>query len=436
MSAIEIKTKEEMNEKLFSLLKHGVSPFHVVDACEKQLKDAGFEKLNMTDSWDLKKGKDYYINHNQSTIIAFHVGKNAGKNAAFRMGAGHTDFPCLHIKPFPDVDGNGYAQVNVEVYGGAILNTWLDRPLACAGKVALKSKDVFAPKVVLFDSKDKILTIPNLAIHQNREVNKGVELNAQTDLLPVIGMVKKELEDKEFFLNYLASKLKVDKKDILDYEMFIYNPEQPEFVGIEKELISSPRLDNLTSMQALISGLLAGGEEDNIHLVCGFNHEEIGSGTKQGAGSMLLHHVMQKISLGLGKNGMETISGMYNGTLLSVDVAHALHPNHANKMDITNKPVLNKGFCIKEACAQSYATDCEAIGIVSQIAMRDEIPFQKFVNRSDVRGGGTLGSIASALTPVKTIDVGVPMLAMHSARECMGSEDEFSLYRLVKGYFA
>ena len=428
--------KNEINEKLFSLLREGVSPFHVVNHLEKELKEANFTELNMNSAWKLEKGKNYYINHHDSTLLAFHVGKEYGENSTFHMAAAHTDFPCLYIKPSPEINACGYAEINVEVYGGPILNTWLDRPLAIAGRVATKSNDAFKPNVSLFKSKDYILTLPNLAIHMNREVNKGVELNAQTDMLPILGMITEELNEKTFFMDYLAGELNVKAEDILDYELFIYNPEEPCYVGLNKDIISASRLDNLTSCQALVSGLIEAKDEKNIDLIACFNHEEIGSNTKQGADSMLLSHVLEKIKLSLGATPEEAVSGIYDGVLLSVDVAHAAHPNYLGKMDITSKPVLNKGFCIKEACAQSYATDCEAVGIVVSLAKDNDIPYQKFVNRSDLRGGGTLGSMASALTPVKTIDVGVPMLAMHSARECMGAEDEYALFSLVRAFFA
>lgn len=428
--------KEQINEKLFSLLEAGVTPYHVVKNAEEQLKQGGFTELKMTEGWNLENGKSYYINHNHSALFAFHVGKNVNAGSMIRMAAAHTDHPCLHIKPHPEVEANGYAQINVEVYGGAILNTWLDRPLSIAGRIAVKSKDVFHPDVRIYKSEKPVMTIPNLAIHMNREVNKGVELNKQTDLLPILGMIKEELEDKEYLLNFLAKELKVKKEDILDYELFIYNAEKPMYIGLEEELISAPRLDDLTSVQALVSGLMDGTCEDTINLIALFNHEEIGSKTKQGADSMLLNHILEKMQIALGRTEMERVSGLYNGMLLSVDVAHALHPNKPGKMDITNKPVLNKGFCIKEACVQSYATDSEAIGIVCQICEKNHIPYQKFVNRSDERGGGTLGSLASSMTPVKTVDIGIPMLAMHSAKECMGSEDELALYQVVTCFFS
>lgn len=423
-------------KKLFDLLEQAVSPAHAVAACEKRLQEAGFSQIDYGKKWNLQKGGKYYVNHHATTLFAFTLPKewNGTKEPAIRIAAAHTDFPCLRIKPACDIKTNVYAQVNVEVYGGAILNTWLDRPLGVAGRVAVKGVDVFHPEVKLFASDKNLFTIPNLAIHMNREVNKGVELNKQTDLLPIAGLLSEDA-DADYFLTFLAKELKVAKEDILDFELTVYCKEKPEFVGINDEFISSPRLDNQNSCSALVSGIIDAEREDGINLIALFDHEEIGSHTKQGAGSILLHDMLVRILTEAGC-GEEIPSTIYNSMILSVDVAHGMHPNYGGKMDVTNKPVLGKGFCIKEACSQSYATDCEAIAIIEQICRQKKIPYQKFVNRSDMPGGGTLGSIASALLPVKTVDVGIPLLAMHSARELMAAADEQALKDLVTAYFS
>lgn len=429
-------TQNEINTKLFDLLGKSVTPFHTVSAAQEQLEEAGFQELQMKNSWVMEPKGKYFMKHHDSTLLAFTVGEKAGYGGSFRIAAAHTDFPCLHLKPNPEVVCESYAQVNVEVYGGAILNTWLDRPLSLAGKVALRSEEIFKPEIRLIDVKDKIFTIPNLAIHMNREVNDGVALNKQTDMLPLVGMIKDELEKKNFMMTYLAKKLDVKMEDILDYELFLYCAEEPTYIGIDQEFISAPRLDDVNSVQALLSGIIEGENNNGYNLIALFNHEEIGSSTKQGAGSSLLNSVLEKILIANGRTSEQVIESMYDSILLSVDVAHALHPNKPAKMDITNKPVLNGGIIIKEACAQTYATDCEAVAIIQQICESEHIPYQKFVNRSDERGGGTLGAIASALLPVKTIDVGVPLLAMHSAKELMGAKDELALYQLVKAFFS
>lgn len=424
-------------QHLFDLLEKGVSPAHVVSACETRLAEAGFVQLDFNSiGWDLYAGGKYYINHNATTLFAFTLPKNWDANetnASVRIAAAHTDFPCLRIKPACDLKNNGYAQVNIEVYGGPILNTWLDRPLGISGRVALRSSEVFKPEVRQFVSSKKI-TIPNLAIHMNREVNKGVEINKQTELLPVVGLVDAKA-DGEYFLEFLCGELGVEKEDILDYELSIYNSEKPELVGLKDEFISASRLDNINSCSALVSAIIEGTKEDGLNMIALFDHEEIGSRSKQGAASIMLHDMLYRI---LREDGRlkEVDPYIYGGMILSVDVAHGLHPNYVGKMDITNKPVLGKGFCIKEACSQSYATDCEAVAIVEQICKAKDIPYQKFVNRSDVVGGGTLGSIASALLPVKTVDIGIPLLAMHSARELMAECDQQALADLVKAYFS
>lgn len=421
---------------LFTLIEKGVSPFQVVAAAEERLIEAGFEKLDFESAWGLSYGKKYYLVHHGTTLIAFTLSEDLRYRDSFRMAAAHTDFPGLRIKPRPEVECKGYRQLNVEVYGAAILNTWLDRPLGIAGRVALRSDNVFEPRIAYFQSKHPVLTIPNLAIHMNKEVNKGVELNRQTDMLPILGMAGETEPEKEFFFRYLAEELEVSSQDILDFDFYVYNEEKPQFVGIKEDMISSPRLDNLTSVSALLDGIIEGKRKSGINLIALFDHEEIGSRTKQGAGSMLLRDVAEKIQLALGRDACQVKEMLYRSMMLSVDVAHALHPNQSTKADITNQPVLNQGFCIKEAGNQTYATDCEAVAIVQQICEKEGIPYQKYANRSDILGGSTIGSIASSILPVNTVDIGIPLLAMHSARELMGREDMKSLSEFLTSYFS
>lgn len=425
-----------MTEKLLQLLKAGTSAIMVVKEAEQQLKEAGFEELRFSNTWGLTEGGKYYMKHHDTTLLAFTVGQQVEFQEGFKIAAAHTDFPCLRIKPNPDVATSGYAQVNVEVYGGAILNTWLDRPLSISGRIAVKSNDVMHPDMHYIDIKRPLMTIPNLAIHMNREVNKGVELNRQTDMLPIVGLLEKELNEKQAFLKFLAKEEGVAAEDILDYELWVYCMQEPVTFGMNEELILSPRLDNLTSVQALLTGIIEGKQKKGINVIALFDHEEIGSKTKQGAGSLLLLNVLEKICDSFGKTTAQTKESIYESFLLSVDVAHGLHPNNAGKMDITNKPVLGGGLCIKEACSQSYATDCEAVAVVEQICQKAGVAYQKFVNRSDMAGGGTLGSIASSIIPISTVDVGIPLLAMHSAAETMGKKDMESLTGLVREFFS
>ncbi len=429
-------------ERLLRLIGEGTSPFHVVQAVAGQLREAGFEELELCRDWCLNNGGRYFMVHHGSSLLAFTIGKRFTFQDQVRIGAAHTDFPGLRIKTRPEVEKEGYGQLNVEVYGGAILNTWLDRPLSVAGRVALRSEDVFKPNIRLVDFKRPLFTVPNVAIHLEKEINKGMELNRQKDLLPLAGLLGEgdapgeEKEKEAFFLAYLARELQVEPEEILDFELCLYNGDPGELLGLGEEFFSAPRLDDLTGVQAVISGLLGGERERGINVAALFDHEEVGSKTKQGAGSALLSLVLEKILLSFGRDRQQFLGALADSLLLSVDVGHAIHPNKAEKSDITAKGILGKGLLIKENSGQAYATDSQAIAIIQQICQREEIPFQKVTNRSDVTGGSTLGPIASAMLPVRTVDVGVPLLAMHSARELMGAADQESLTRLLTAYYS
>jgi aspartyl aminopeptidase len=425
-----------MEEKLFHLVEKGTSAVMVVQEAARQLKEAGFEELSFSTGWGLTENGRYYVRHHDTALFAFTIGARAEFRKAVRIGAAHTDFPCLRIKPNPDISAGGYGQVNVEVYGGAILNTWLDRPLSISGRVALQSEDVLHPEIRYLSVERPLLVIPNLAIHMNREVNKGLELNKQTDMLPILGLIDENLKEQKMLMDFLGKELQVEPEKILDYELWAYCAEKPRYTGIQEEFILSPRLDNLTSVQSLLTGLIRGKREIGLNVAAFFDHEEVGSRTKQGAGSLMLLTLLEKINASLGKTEEQMRQSLYDAFFLSVDVAHGLHPNQMGKMDLTNKPVLGRGLCIKEAGSQSYATDCEAVAVIEQICRKYKIPYQKFVNRSDLAGGGTLGSIASSILPVCTVDLGVPVLAMHSAVETMGAADMKALTRLMTAYYS
>lgn len=421
-------------EKLIHFVGKATSPFHTIVQAKKELEAAGFEELAINTDWGLNAGGKYYTVQFGTCLIAFTIGKEFDFRQGFRIAAAHGDFPCFRIKPNPNMKEEKYLKINVEGYGGAILNTWLDRPLSVAGRVALRSDNAFKPKMCLIDIEKPILTIPNLAIHLNKEVNKGVELNKQTDMLPLAGMI--EGEEADGFTEFLAEYLSVSPEDILDFELSVYNAEKPQLVGMKEEFLSSPRLDNITSVQAVLEALIDGTRTRGINVAAIFDHEEIGSRTKQGAGSMILTNIMQNIYFSLGRDFGKFHAELSDSMLLSVDVGHAYHPNQNSKNDPTNKGALNYGIAIKQAAGQSYATDSEGTAAIQQLCEINEIPYQKFVNRSDASSGSTLGSIASAMLPVMTVDIGIPLLAMHSARELMGVKDQSSLVQLVKAYYS
>ena len=427
----DIKMNQEIKE-LFSMLQKSVSPYHVVEEGTAQLERAGYHEKKLDKKWDLKKGEGYFIRPYGSTLIAFRIGEQYQSNDMLRIEAAHTDWPCLKLKSLPEKKGH-YQSLNVEVYGGPILNTWLDRPLSAAGRVALKGTDIFHPTIRLIDFKKPCFIIPNLAIHMNRKINDGVELNRQVDMLPLCGI--NESSEKNWFLTALAKELQVDPSDIIDNEINVYNKDSCDFVGFHEDFISSPRLDNISSVYACLTGLLHGQRKDGINLIALFDNEEIGSHTKQGGDSNILPMVLEHLYTALGQNREDYLTAIAGGMMLSVDVAHAIHPNHPEKCDITNQIYLNEGVAIKLSGNQRYATDCEAVSIVEQLCKKHNIPYKKFANRSDIPGGSTLGTITSSFLPMKTVDLGVPILAMHSSRETMGANDQSSLCHLLKAFF-
>jgi len=427
---------QKTNTELLQYVKNATSPFHVVIESEECLKNAGFTELELAGKWSVEKGGKYYVKAYGTTIFAFTVGTRLSETLNFRIAAAHTDHPCFKVKPQAEMTDNNYMKLNTDVYGGPIVNTWLDRPLSMAGKVAVRSHNIFQPEIRYVDFKKPIVTIPNLAIHMNREVNKGVELNRQSDTIPMIGLLNETLNKDHFFMDYLAEEIGVKAEDILDFDLYVYNMEEGCMVGMQEDFVSSPRLDNLTSCYALLKGIMGDTRSNDVNVIALFDNEEIGSKTKQGADSNLLNFVLEKICDSLSYSHAQYMDAVLDSMFLSVDVAHAIHPNRMEKSDPTNKVKLNEGFVIKLNSNQRYATDSEAIAIVQQICDSNNIKYQKYVNRSDIAGGGTLGSITSSWLPMKTVDMGIPMLAMHSARETMGSKDQAYLEALISKFFS
>lgn len=425
-----------VSENLLNYIKESPSPYHAVLEGEKMLCANGYIELSMSESWDLKKGQNYYVKPFGTTLFAVSIGENVTSQQSFHIAAAHTDHPCIHVKPIAELTQKAYLRVNCEIYGGPILNTWLDRPLSIAGRVALKSEDPYKPEMRILNVKKPFLTVPNLAIHMNREVNKGVELKKQTDMLPLMGMLSETLNDKNYFVSFVAKQLDVSVEDILDFDLYVYNAEDGVMLGMNDEFIQSPRLDNLTSCYALLRGLIQGKREDGINVIALFDNEEIGSQTKQGANSALFTMFLEKINDSLGFTRMQYNEAILRSLLLSVDVAHAMHPSHAEKNDPVNLALMNDGVVFKINSNQRYTFDTEAVAIVQQLCEQNSIKYKKFVNHSDVVGGGTLGPIISSWLPMKTVDLGVPLLAMHSARELMGTNDQEELEKLMTIFFS
>lgn len=421
--------------ELHQMLLASSSPYHCIKESSRRLLEAGFEPLVLGSPWQIIPGHSYYVTVYDSTLAAFTVSETLEETPFLRIAASHTDWPCLKIKPSPEVTSGRYGKLNVEVYGGPILSTWLDRPLSMAGKICLKGNSPFQPEVRFIDFKRPVLTIPNLAIHMNREVNNGVALKAQSDMLPLLTIINDTMNKDHYFLELLAREAGVSKDDILDFEICIYNADQGTLLGLDNEFFSAPRLDNITSVQACLKGIMDSRPHRGINVIALYDNEEIGSRTKQGAASTLMEHLLEKLYLSLGLTKETLLDSLWNGYLLSLDVAHAVHPNHNEKCDIKNQVYLNDGFCLKLASSQAYATDSAAVGVIESICADHQIPYKKFSNNSDIRGGSTLGSISSANLGIRTIDAGVPILAMHSAREVMGIRDQEALEAVTRCFF-
>ena len=420
---------------LLQYVSLATTPHQAVAAGADYLKERGFEELTLGKAFDIKKGGKYYLNAYSTSLIAFTVGAETTEHQVFHVAAAHTDHPCLHIKPKAEMAPGKYLKIDTEIYGGPILNTWLDRPLSIAGRVALKSEDIYHPEIKLVDFKRPVATIPNLAIHFNRKVNEGIELNKQSDMLPIIGLFEESMNKDNYFLELLAAECQVAPEDILDFDLYVYNLEAGCYVGVNEEMISAPRLDNLTSCFALLSGISSDVRNDGINVAILFDHEEIGSRSKQGADSALLQMVLEKIYVALGFDKNALSDSIFNSFLFSVDVAHAVHPHHAEKYDPVNQAHFNEGIVLKLNSNQRYTFDTEAVAIAQGICEASDVKYQKFANRSDVAGGGTLGPIISGWLPMKTVDIGVPILAMHSARELMGKKDQEFLEMLMAGFY-
>lgn len=429
------KLQDEIT-KLFSYLQSGTSAYHVVAHSRQILLEAGFEELKLKDKWEPAPGGRYFCMPFDTTLYAFTIGSKCDLSNGIHIGGAHTDFPAIKIKPNPEIITHGYLQLNTEVYGGPILNTFFDRPLSLAGKVVVRGERYDRPVSHLIDFKEPVVYLPNLAVHMNREVNeKGVPIDNQKHLLPILRMTEEESEQNASFVDMLASRLSVESKDILDYDLCIYNPGQPQLVGIAEEFISAPRLDDITSVCALVYGLIESSNADRVNLVCLFDNEEIGSRSKQGADASLPSVIIQKIWQAFGKTPVDCMADISDGMMLSIDVAHAYHPNYPGSQDITNYPVLNKGFVLKTASNQSYSWDPEILASIMALCEEKDIPYQRFVKHSNTKGGGTIGSIISSHLPMRTADIGVGLLAMHSSREMMGTKDQNALARFVKAFF-
>ncbi len=414
-------------DQFMSFLQASPVCFYAVKNLKAMFEENGFTELQAYEPWTVEGGGKYFVTYYDSAIFAFVIPEGFSKclhGPLFRMISAHTDQPCFRVKPQAEMRQDGYRKLNVEVYGGPIYSTWLDRPLSLAGRVTLASDDPFEPKSVLVDLEKPLLVIPNLAIHMNREVNDGVKLNPQVDLLPVGGLVTEIGEEETSLIeDAIAKKLGIKKEEILDYDLFTYVMDPPVKVGVHEELLSASRLDDLVMVHTAASALVEAVPKTGINVFLGFDHEEIGSQTPQGAGSATVMIALEKLTESLGYSRTEFLDQMAKSFLISGDVAHAIHPNHPERHDPLLRTQLGGGPVIKMAARQSYMTQSCDYAVYEQICRKAGVPVQKFTNRSDQRGGSTLGPVVAAQMPCRIMDMGIPILSMHSARELMAVKD-------------
>ena len=423
--------------ELIDFLYDSPSACHGVKATQKILDENGFIEIKETDKWDLQAKGKYYVIKNDSALIAFEIGTGDIEETGLRLIGAHTDVPGFRIKPNPQMISEGkYVKLNTEVYGGPILHTWFDRPLSIAGKVSLKGASPLKPETRLVNINKPLLIIPSLAIHMNREVNEGFKINKQVDTLPLLGLINDKLEKEDYLMNILAEELKVNKEDILNFELGLYEYEKGMLIGMNEELISSGRFDDLWMVYAGIKALVDSRENEATKVMICIDNEEIGSLTAEGANSTLLNNILERIALGLGKDREGYYRALANSIMISADLAHAVHPNLGDKHDPTNRPVLEGGPVLKIAASGSYSTDSFNGAVFAGVCEAAGVPFQKFVNRSDVRGGTTIGPVTSANLTIPVIDMGAPVLGMHSIRELASVKDNYYTVKAFTEFFS
>ncbi len=412
-----------MINSLIDFLQNSPTAYHACENAEALLIERGFTRLYETEDWELLSGGRYFVVRGGSSVIAFTVGSL--DEFAYKIAASHLDSPALKLKENPLAKAGAYATLNVEKYGGGIWHTFMDRPLKLAGRVikqegaALKEENVISPFT---------LTIPSVAIHQNRGVNDGLAINPQVDLQPLLGFFNEELTVDGLVEKIVGSKA-------ISYDLFLVNADMPYSFGVNDEFLASPRIDNLTSVFASIEALLDGGEHSGVAVAAMLDNEEVGSLSPQGADGDFLENTLRRIAYALRFDDNEYYKALASSFMLSVDNAHATHPNHPEKSDPTNKVVMGEGVVLKNHANKAYITDAKSAAIVKTIFDNAEVKYQSFFNRSDMASGSTMGSIAQRHVSVMGADIGVAQLAMHSACECFAKADYASMVAGLSAFF-
>ena len=430
-----------MINRLLSFLDASPVNFLAVKNIADMLEAGGFRRLNPAlPIGTVNAGDRFFVTKNDSSIFAFRIGAKTLADAGFHMICAHADSPTFRIKPNAEmlVEG-GLVKLNTEVYGGPIMSTWFDRPLTLAGRVIVRSQDVMQPQTMLLHIKRPLLQISNLAIHFNRQVNDGVKLSKQKDVLPLLGQINSQLEAGNMLMNVIVEELNkqrpIQQEDILDFDLYLADTAPACTFGVHNEFISAGRLDDLSMCFAGLEAMLAAHDTDTTQVLAIFDNEETGSQTKQGAGSPFLSYMLKRIALAQSHTEEAYYQAVERAFMISADNAHAWHPNYAEKYDPTNHPMLGGGPVIKFNAAQKYASDAASAAVFAGLCAKAGVPCQRFVNHSDVAGGSTLGNILASSIPLRGVDMGNAILAMHSCRETGSVRDHEYCVKVFTEFF-
>ena len=425
----EIKKQDIMEKQyakeLVEFIHESPTNFHAVANAKKELLGNGYKQLFSGEAWQIERGGKYFVTKNHSSLFAFEIGSGEIAEEGFKIVCAHSDSPTFKIKPNAAMPVAGkYLKLNTEVYGGPIMYTWFDRPLSMAGRVMLRSLNPLKPATQFVNFKRPLMVIPHIAIHFNRAVNdQGNPLSKQKDMLPVIAMINETFEKDNYLIKLIAEEMGVGQEDILDFDLTLYEYEKGCLFGVNEEFISSGKLDDLAMAHAGLKAFVASEKCRKTKILAIFDNEEVGSGTKQGAGSPILRTIIERIVFGLGGKPEDLYRAIHNSFMISADMAHALHPNYVEKHDPTNHPVINGGPVIKINANQKYITDGDSAAVFKTSCKMAGVPCQEFVNHSDMAGGSTLGNILLSQMEMRGVDIGNPMWAMHSVRETGGVLD-------------
>lgn len=408
---------------LMSFITASPTAYHAVESCAAALRASGFVQLQEGERWHISPGGDYFFTRNQSSLVAFRIPWSGYTH--FQIIAAHSDSPCFKLKPVAGREAQGYALMNVEKYGGAIMSTWMDRPLSIAGRVIVETSEGYEARLVNID-KDLAL-IPNLPIHFNRSVNDGMKLNPQIDLAPVYGAAGAD------YLDLAAEAAGTNRGSIVGSDLYLVNRDAPRLWGAAQEFITAPRLDDLECTYTALLSMIEARPARHVNVLCIFDNEEVGSSSRQGADSTLMSDALRRLCASLGEDGTE--AAIARSFMLSTDNAHAVHPTHTELYDEQNRVYMNSGVVVKSAATQKYATDGASQAVFEAICRRAGVPVQRFANRSDITGGSTLGNIVTAHASMSTVDIGLAQLAMHSANESAGARDVGWMVKAMRAFY-